>query len=413
MQIGGRTVLRLTRVFLVTLLGVTLLASCGDDDDGAESGASATTGSEGGGEVIRVGTSVDLSGPATSTCKPMSEAERAWIDHVNSEGGINGRQIEYTALDDGNDSTRALANVRELADDPSFLAVFGTCATSPAAAITEFAEENEVPFVMPFGATESVITPHKEWVHGTFPPYDLQTGQLVRWAFEEHGPGSVMSLTFTTSTLWDAEVVDVVESGGGEFLENITFTVGQPSFGSEVLRLNEADPDYIIFSGSLADVIGFVQEMERQDYRPKKLVLGIPTWADPTVAKTVKSPFLDELYVAPTAFVLNTDPGVETCAEVLGVEPEDMNLYSLFGCSAGQVLTSAIERLGDDVSRESLQQLLASEKFNVEIPGLISGNASYSPDGLMTHTLRLTTVVDGELVYVEGVDAIEVPPYKG
>ncbi len=63
---------------------------------------------------IRVGLSVDLSGPLSGIDSFVVDAHLAYFDEVNAAGGIAGRMVEIIALDHASDSAAHLDNVREL-----------------------------------------------------------------------------------------------------------------------------------------------------------------------------------------------------------------------------------------------------------------------------------------------------------
>ena len=63
---------------------------------------------------IRIGLSVDLSGPLSSLDSFIVDAQLAYFDEVNDAGGIAGRRVEIIALDHASNSDAHVDNVREL-----------------------------------------------------------------------------------------------------------------------------------------------------------------------------------------------------------------------------------------------------------------------------------------------------------
>ena len=68
-------------------------------------------------EVIRIGLSADLSGIFAGLTTPIVDAQRAYFDRVNENGGIAGRQVELVTLDSGYDVPTHLDNYAELAEE--------------------------------------------------------------------------------------------------------------------------------------------------------------------------------------------------------------------------------------------------------------------------------------------------------
>ena len=61
---------------------------------------------------IRIGTSAVLSGPLGPQTVEYTVGSRLYFDAVNAAGGVHGRKIVYTTLDDGFDVKRAVENTR-------------------------------------------------------------------------------------------------------------------------------------------------------------------------------------------------------------------------------------------------------------------------------------------------------------
>ena len=72
-------------------------------------------------DEIRLGASVVLSGPLGPQTVQFGEGSRLMFDAVNAQGGVHGRMIRYTTLDDGFDVKRAVDNTRRLLCEEGFL----------------------------------------------------------------------------------------------------------------------------------------------------------------------------------------------------------------------------------------------------------------------------------------------------
>src|SRR5436189_2900544 len=61
-----------------------------------------------------IGVSAAMTGPAAGTYAPTVEAMKAYLDHVNSKGGVNGKPIRLVVLDDSAEPSKAAANAKRL-----------------------------------------------------------------------------------------------------------------------------------------------------------------------------------------------------------------------------------------------------------------------------------------------------------
>lgn len=87
-----------TRGVAALAVAALALTACGGGDDTASSGGG---GGEGGGEPIKVGVLSDLSGATADVGTPYAEGIRGYADWINSNGGIEGRDLELLANDYG------------------------------------------------------------------------------------------------------------------------------------------------------------------------------------------------------------------------------------------------------------------------------------------------------------------------
>ena len=68
-------------------------------------------------DAIRIGMSADLSGIFAGLTTPIVDAQIAYFDRLNEQGGIAGRQIEIVTLDSGYDVPTHLDNYAELSEE--------------------------------------------------------------------------------------------------------------------------------------------------------------------------------------------------------------------------------------------------------------------------------------------------------
>jgi ABC-type branched-subunit amino acid transport system substrate-binding protein len=404
---------RISAGVIAACCAVIALAACGSSDDDESTGA---TGGRGGASApgvtastIKLGVSDGLTGLGAAQCGPMADGQKAWFKHVNDQGGVEGRKIEYTVLDDGLDPTRAAANARRLVQQEGVFALMGSCSGAGNGAIVPYAEAQKVPFVAPYGGTIEQIDPHKEWVFSTFPLYETQLATMVNWAFDKNGPGSAIGLSYTDTPLWQQQVVKAVEDGGGKYLGMISFKVGQPSFGSEVLKIKAQNPDYILFNGSATDAARLVKEMARINYRPGKLILSTGVMADQGYVSGTSGSFADGLSAAASPFVLPSDPVVADCAKALGIPQSKLNSFQIYGCSSAQIMVAALTKAGKDLTRDQLRDVLTNG-FDADVPGLAGGKATSAADNILSHALKVVGVKDHQLAYVQD-EAVEAAVY--
>ena len=128
---------------------------------------------------ILVGQSAPLTGPSANLGTEMRDGALAWFDHVNRQGGVNGRKIILTTLDDGADAARAANNTRQLIGGEGVFALFGYVGIGPSKAALSLAEKDDVPFFAPLTGGEFLHTRFHPNVFNIRAGYALEMDKIV------------------------------------------------------------------------------------------------------------------------------------------------------------------------------------------------------------------------------------------
>ena len=133
---------------LALLALATLLASgCGrsDEDGGVGGGGKSAAAAPGVTETsIKLGGSYPFSGPASAYAS-IASGVKARFAAENAKGGVDGRKIEFVALDDGYEPQRAVTNARRLVEQEKVFALFNTLGTPNNLAIWDYLNQQKVP----------------------------------------------------------------------------------------------------------------------------------------------------------------------------------------------------------------------------------------------------------------------------
>src|ERR671930_2596718 len=89
---------------------------------------------------IHLGSSVPLSGEASAAGNVARGAD-AYFKYVNAHGGVFGRKVVFTYLDDGYDPARAVSNTIRLVQQDQVFAMFNTLGTNNTLACRQFLKQ--------------------------------------------------------------------------------------------------------------------------------------------------------------------------------------------------------------------------------------------------------------------------------
>ena len=113
-------------------------------------------------DAYLVGVSAAMTGPGAATYAPVVDAIKAYIDHVNEKGGVNGRQIRLIVQDDGAEPSKAAANAKKLLAQDNVVLLINTSLSSTYAPMVSESKRANVPLY--FGGS---VCPKD-----TYPPAD-------------------------------------------------------------------------------------------------------------------------------------------------------------------------------------------------------------------------------------------------
>jgi branched-chain amino acid transport system substrate-binding protein len=121
---------------------------------------------------IEFGSSVPLSGEA-AIAGNVARGIDAYFKYVNAKGGVFGRKLKFTYLDDGYDPGRAVNNTIRLVQQEQVFAMFSSLGTSNNLAVRKLLNDAKVPQLFVSSGATTFGRDYKKypWTIGYIPPY--------------------------------------------------------------------------------------------------------------------------------------------------------------------------------------------------------------------------------------------------
>lgn len=200
---------------------------------------------------IKLGASAVLSGPLGAQTSDYGMGARLYFDAINSAGGVNGRKISYTTLDDGFDVKRAVQNTRKLIDEDGVFMIFNSTGTAQTAAILPILEETRTVVFGPVtgaSAFRTKVNPYVFHVRAGYANEALrlvsqlkQTG-ITRVAvfYQDDGLGKTLL----------AELRNASTSEQMPFIAEIKLDPKQPDFVAAAAATLKAQPQAVILGSA-------------------------------------------------------------------------------------------------------------------------------------------------------------------
>jgi ABC-type branched-subunit amino acid transport system substrate-binding protein len=98
---------------------------------------------------ILIGNIQDLSGPIKELGFLIPSGTNMYLDYINAQGGVHGRQIKMLIEDHGYNPQKAVVAAKKLIEKDQVFALYNVIGTSTTEAIRPILEESGVPLVAP------------------------------------------------------------------------------------------------------------------------------------------------------------------------------------------------------------------------------------------------------------------------
>ena len=147
--------------------GLVFVAACGSSSAGTVATDVGITS-----DSILLGNTIAQSGPAAAY-GTIANAEQAYFTYVNGQGGVNGRKIKFTVLDDAYNPAQTVPLTKQLVEQNQVFAMFSGLGTQAQTSVRDYLNTQKVPQL--FVATGATTFGHDfsahPWTLGWQPPY--------------------------------------------------------------------------------------------------------------------------------------------------------------------------------------------------------------------------------------------------
>ena len=359
-------------------------------------------------EPILVGMSAAFSGPSRELGRAMQLGIQTSFASVNENGGIDGRELELVALDDGYEPARTVANMAELLLERKVLSVLGNVGTPTAEVALPLVLEQGVPFFGAFtGAALLRRDPPDPLVFNFRASYSEETRAIVSHFVEGLGMGPEQIAVFAQEDTFGDEgyqgVVQALEARG-HFSEVPRFgyrrnTQSIDSAVEGLLRRKEVTKGVVLVA-TYRTAAQLVQRLKHETseitfaglsfvgsnaFAEELLELG-PGIAEGVIVTQVVPHFDSDL------------PGVVRYRELLAEHypAEKPGFVSLEGYLAAQIFVQSLRRSGRNLSGDAL--VTATESLD-DLDLQIGADVQFGPDRHQGSHQVWGTVLDRAGVY--------------
>lgn len=327
-----------------------------------------------------IGVSAAMTGPAAGTYAPTVEAMKAYLDHVNSKGGVNGKPVRLVVLDDSAQPSRAAANAKRLLAEEKVVLLMNASLSSTYAPVVSESKRAGVPLYY-----AGSVCPKD-----TFPPADPL--QFCSTAFGAN-LDSQAALAFVKSNAKEAVRIGFaamaipISRGEIDYAEGLSKTLGMtpvakqisppptPDYTPFATKLKDANPNWVYSWAPWVSQVRTFESMRRLGWNGRYI-----TWAHLNAEEELARLKDGEFYVIGTNAFFEDNLPIH--AQIRAVTHRANLAYPVTylteGFIAGMVIEAALKNTPWPATPQKV--LAAMSNLKVDLRGLRGGPLEWTKD---------------------------------
>lgn len=318
---------------------------------------------------IKIGALCDLTGATSDVGVPYCQGEKDYVELINSQGGIKGRQVTLVADDYEYKVPRAEELYNRFVNQEKVIAIMAW-GTGDSEALRPKVTQDKIPFLSASYAEPLVAevekTPYNFMIGAT---YSDQGKILVKYFKDNWKDASKpprVQFVVHDSPFGKSPIEDTKAYGktlGVEFGEDVIMPGGAPDLSPQMLPLKAREPDLIIFNNVAAPTAVGAKGARTAGL---KTTLGTINWGIGETTLKVGGEAADGMIGAGAFAFLDEDkPGhkeIKDFNEKKGVDWKKQPINYVQGWVTMKVMLEGIQRIDGAVTGESLKKSLETLK---------------------------------------------------
>src|SRR3984885_4728930 len=354
---------------------------------------------------INLGQSPPLSGPASSFGAGAGRAVVGYFEMLNQQGGINGRKISFTQLDNAYSAPKAVEQSRRLVEDVGVLAEVGTIGTAPNVAIQKYLNSKQVPQLFITAGGRRFNDPKNfPWTVPLYPDFETE-GRVIAKFIATTRPDAKIGVLYQNDD-YGRDYLKGLRAGLGakatQIAAEVSYELADPTIDSQIVQLKAAGIDTLIEQSSSKAAAQSIRKVYELNWRPLHVIGGstasVETILKPAGLEASKGLVTTQFLKQPGDPAWANDDEVKAYKIFLrkyapSANPDDYSVLVAYMNVHG--VTLALKKCGDELTRENLIRQATSlhgERLPLMLPGI---SISTKPDDYAAFKTLRIAVFDG------------------
>ena len=325
---------------------------------------------------ILLGQAAVFSGPAAQLGIQMRNGIKAYLDHVNAQGGVHGRKIELVTEDDRYETKVAPDASKKLIEEHRVFGLIGYVGTPTGVAHLPVVTQAKVPLVGMFTGAEVLRVPFNRYIFHVRASYYDETDKIVEQVVSIGGKKIAV---FYQNDAYGQAGLKGVEIATQKRSMKITAlgTVERNTIKVEdaVKQIHAARPDAVVMISAYTSIAEFVRQMKKAGSGAtfyNVSFVGSKALSD-ALGKDGVGVAISQVVPFPWGRAVPVVKEYQQLSEKAGFT--DYNFSAMEGFLSAKVAVEGLRRAGRNLTRESY--IAALERMqDVDLGGFF---VSYSP----------------------------------
>jgi ABC-type branched-subunit amino acid transport system substrate-binding protein len=211
--------------------------------------------------TILFGQAAALDGPAAALGTGMRAGILAAFAEANSNGGVNGHQLELKSYDDGYEPEQSNSHVQTLINQDQVFGLIGAVGTPTSKATQPIATDAGVPFIGPFTGADFLRAPELSNVINVRGTYDQETEAWIKHLTEDLGYDRIAILYQDDSfgRVGLDGVNKALQARGLSLVAEGTYKRNTTAVKEALLAIRKAEPQAVVMVGAYKPIAEFIK----------------------------------------------------------------------------------------------------------------------------------------------------------
>jgi len=326
---------------------------------------------------IKVGNIMPYSGPA-SAYATIGKTEAAYFNKINSEGGINGRKINFISYDDTYSPPKTVEQARKLVESDEVLLIFNPLGTPGNTAIQKYMNAKKVPqLFVSTGAAKWNDPKNFPWTMGWQPSYQVEARIYGKYILQNY-PGKTIGVLYQNDDFGKDYVVGLKDGLGDQagklIVVEAPYETSSPTVDSQIVQIKGSNPDIFVNIATPKFAAQAIKKVAELNWHPVQFLTNVSGSIGGVIKPAgyeASQGILSTAYLKdPKDAEWKTDPAMnEWRAFMTKWYPEgDLDdSATVFGYGVAKGLEQVLRQCGDNLTRENVMKQAASLDFEIGI----------------------------------------------